>query len=685
MKKTLLLLTVLGTAALPAMADVEPTYFNLEKLSLENVYDYPLDQVVRDDLRGAAQANLGGGWRTNNGEGFGSSLKATDYDNGIIVIGGAGAFNANSDEIPRQNRALIKQGITIQNLGDQIGNVLVINGKNSDLANTIKDKLGLQEAPHIPQMGYDNGGSGNLMLYFLIPNTGDGKLTDKSGGFLGVRLKFSLYKNSDNSTNEAFSILHYNDGGQGIGASGAGIQPFYQPSIKWEDMEIEDQELSLTNWLTYSCSYPFSSPGLIKVQIPYNFLTEGAILIKKVEILKFPGAGWGPSIDEGTVTAADGRIIDKGSGLTKYKISKAEDCKVDLAMNGKKYDSNKLYVGESFNATVNPITADYSLTSKYVSFENGIYTAIESNDLNEKLDIFDVVNGVTLTNPHADNFELSHGEEVDVEYKLEATGGKLDVKFEATGSDHVTFTHKEGKLTANVTGNAKGNATLTFTVTGERAVKDGKAEAKLELTHYAAPKGITIAQNFTGDHLDVKAEQERSSQAAYTLEGGTFTPRIHADVNSIGTEDEEAYQGFKCVVVENESLIDVTTNEDGTLTIGKATNGETSLKIKVKALGAHAAKSASNSKSATNSVVEIATFDAQADVENASNPIENTERTYLVVLNSVGLSGIGNVAVDAVEGEAQLFNLQGVRVADPAPGVYIRRAANGTTEKVIIR
>lgn len=52
------------------------------------------------------------------------------------------------------------------------------------------------------------------------------------------------------------------------------------------------------------------------------------------------------------------------------------------------------------------------------------------------------------------------------------------------------------------------------------------------------------------------------------------------------------------------------------------------------------------------------------------------------------LSGIEGVSVDSVvDGPTQLFNLQGVRVdeATVAPGIYIRRNADGSARKVIIR
>ena len=55
-------------------------------------------------------------------------------------------------------------------------------------------------------------------------------------------------------------------------------------------------------------------------------------------------------------------------------------------------------------------------------------------------------------------------------------------------------------------------------------------------------------------------------------------------------------------------------------------------------------------------------------------------------MNYNSLSGIEN-AVMNVGGEGELYNLQGVKVMDaaPAPGIYIRRNADGSPSKIVIR
>lgn len=61
------------------------------------------------------------------------------------------------------------------------------------------------------------------------------------------------------------------------------------------------------------------------------------------------------------------------------------------------------------------------------------------------------------------------------------------------------------------------------------------------------------------------------------------------------------------------------------------------------------------------------------------------ERSYQVTSANVGTSGINDVDIDAIEGEGELYNLQGVRVyGEPTPGIYLRRQGNQVV-KVAIR
>jgi hypothetical protein len=48
------------------------------------------------------------------------------------------------------------------------------------------------------------------------------------------------------------------------------------------------------------------------------------------------------------------------------------------------------------------------------------------------------------------------------------------------------------------------------------------------------------------------------------------------------------------------------------------------------------------------------------------------------------ISNVANIAVESAEGNVEYFNLQGVRVANPANGIFIRRAGN-SVQKVLVK
>lgn len=54
-------------------------------------------------------------------------------------------------------------------------------------------------------------------------------------------------------------------------------------------------------------------------------------------------------------------------------------------------------------------------------------------------------------------------------------------------------------------------------------------------------------------------------------------------------------------------------------------------------------------------------------------------------MSGLDLSGIADIEADAATGVAEYYNLQGVKVGNPAPGnVYIRRTGD-KVEKVMLR
>ena len=58
---------------------------------------------------------------------------------------------------------------------------------------------------------------------------------------------------------------------------------------------------------------------------------------------------------------------------------------------------------------------------------------------------------------------------------------------------------------------------------------------------------------------------------------------------------------------------------------------------------------------------------------------------FLVPFDPYAGAGVQGVAVDDANAPVEYFNLQGVRVANPENGLYIRRQGNKKSRKIIIR
>lgn len=83
----------------------------------------------------------------------------------------------------------------------------------------------------------------------------------------------------------------------------------------------------------------------------------------------------------------------------------------------------------------------------------------------------------------------------------------------------------------------------------------------------------------------------------------------------------------------------------------------------------------------TNKVLQVM---AVKDAENVEGLQVPSEILHFAFNHEGIMTGIENVAVDGNAGEAEFFNLQGVRVSGDEPGIYLRRQA-GKVEKVVIR
>lgn len=110
------------------------------------------------------------------------------------------------------------------------------------------------------------------------------------------------------------------------------------------------------------------------------------------------------------------------------------------------------------------------------------------------------------------------------------------------------------------------------------------------------------------------------------------------------------------------------------------------LPFKISANNWNPAYTSKNEQMLPGNVYDVTTGDGLAnmafaeDVEDAVLILDTEARTLTVK----GTTGIDDVAADAENAPAEYFNLQGVRVAEPAAGLYLVRRA-GKVEKVLVK
>ena len=78
------------------------------------------------------------------------------------------------------------------------------------------------------------------------------------------------------------------------------------------------------------------------------------------------------------------------------------------------------------------------------------------------------------------------------------------------------------------------------------------------------------------------------------------------------------------------------------------------------------------------------TADEKKTYEYAVSAVYTAGESALSVPVSAGIAGIDGVSADGSDAPAEYFNLQGVRVENPAPGIYIRRQG-ASVSKVVVK
>ena len=310
MKKTLLTLAALAVTAgawadftpgspFPEeFIDVTPSYYKFHKGATD------LDKMVRSDLTSPGAPSLGSGEFISNNLGEGKYFTSDNLSKGNLMFGGP--FGQN-------NQTLVKNGLTLYNMGDEIGTVLILNGPDSNLGAALKEKLGLDSEPEISKL---ESFGGNIQLFWILDHLTMNEEIP-TGSKIRVRLELNGYNSDMNSTKEVFNYLDKTDqlGNSTKQGSNVTFKEFNDGSDTWNP----------NRWMIYDVEIPYNRIACyfrILLNQTLSGLNEGALLIRSIEVYGVP-SGYTSEWEEGTVyktwkdysdVDGDGDGDDEGDG-----------------------------------------------------------------------------------------------------------------------------------------------------------------------------------------------------------------------------------------------------------------------------------------------------------------------------------------------------------------------------------
>lgn len=746
MKKSLLLTALLCTAtSLTSFGqDFTPTNYNFSAITTEELHS-----MIRDDINTPAQANLGIdviNWQN-------ATFSSDELKKGVILFAGAVWYNENNEnssaDVQARKRADLKQGFSICNFGEKIGNVLVINGADSQLNENIKNMLGddaPEDAPQIPRSLYNFGSGENLQLFFL--------LNGSSAAPIQVTMDLCAYNNNAENIQAIFNPLTPQLAGGGATHNQASGKETYGVST-FADFKNDKPEGTLNGFDWRRISFQASQAQqnaftYLKATIPGASLNTGAILIKNITITKLASATTSPatpSKDEGTPT---------------FKEVTAEDPE-DISIY---YDKTKMYVGEStpLYAMVNPLVSKESVKietniDNFGSIDNYTFKSEKSGEgikykasLNNieketEFNIYDHIRGIKIDNNQiSDDIHLTVGESLSVKYELIADADanlvfdpETEITLKSTNNNNkVSYLDKtlsEAKIAhgqnrgefdiAVMTGAGTNKGAGQTPVKISLAVKGTDTENsytdEINLYHYGVSVALTMdyEKSYGTEHFTQNKElydlMELNSwvQLKYNADASSakLFPFVHnkALTNGLAPDHQDvSYQDYDIEVytkkvidtefVRDDSKVsyaDGVFTLDGIVSISKGTEKENGFYPLIITPLSQAYNDEvyvlikSLTAGEANKVREpITTFSAVS--ENAVAPLAEIKygptKEYNVVLTASGLSGIEEVAVeDGAEAQPVYYTLQGVRVAQPTPGSLYIRHTGNKAEKVLFK
>lgn len=268
----------IGSVVPDGYIDVTPSYYKFYKN--ENL---PLDQLLRDDVKSGAQVNLGNTSLISENTGKGENYFSEERLAKGNLIYRAGGYFTDVQPCP------LKKAFSTYNFGGEIGNVLVINGKGSNLDQAIKEYYKLDAAPELSKM---EANFGNFQLMWVADHPTMNKEIEMSTN-IRVRLEFNIY-NEDMSSNEVVLTQFLYQDEQGNAQSAV-----LTPDAKISEFALDNngaKEWNPNRWMVLEFECPYNRiASYIRTHVNFTncpAMQNGAFLIRSIEIYGLPSASY---------------------------------------------------------------------------------------------------------------------------------------------------------------------------------------------------------------------------------------------------------------------------------------------------------------------------------------------------------------------------------------------------------
>lgn len=287
MKKILLTLAAVAVTAgawaqqedYESLVDITPTYYKFNAKNPCDIKD--LTSLATKDIK-LGQFNINNSGITknlNDGENY---FTNESLAKGNLLFGGWVYGQSKHDNL--------KEGLSIQNLGEEIGNVFVVNGSSSKLEEVVNESLGLNT-----EISKVDGDLSNNLIFFWILNhlpikKANAKDEDEgtSNGYSSIRIRIELNafvnelpEEEDNALSE---IIYMHEQAVAFGEVKA---------IENKDFRNEDGSWNPYRWLVIEEDIKPGDINLgsyLKMDLTTNMenFNSGALLIRNIEIFAIP-------------------------------------------------------------------------------------------------------------------------------------------------------------------------------------------------------------------------------------------------------------------------------------------------------------------------------------------------------------------------------------------------------------